>query len=128
MKNILIVEDDRLLGRSILDTLKEEGYQAVWMSGSDQAWAALALQPFDLIYLDIMLSGSPEDGYHILQKLRAEGSQHQLTPIVMLSNFGQANEIQKAMELGANDYIIKANIDLEYLLEVTITFTQKAGV
>jgi two-component system, OmpR family, response regulator len=118
MKRILIVEDDKLLGKAIADTLAEADYEVVWAENGADALTAISQKPVDMVYLDIMLPG--EDGYSILQKIKADAN-HADTPVVMLTNLGQMSEINKAMEMGANDYIVKANVDLEKLVELTRT-------
>ena len=62
MANILVVEDDKLLGREITSVLGEGGHTVVWLQGSEEFEQTLAAQHFNLIYLDIMLPGE-KDGY-----------------------------------------------------------------
>jgi DNA-binding response OmpR family regulator len=117
MTTLLVIEDDKLLGREIAAALQEGGYGVVWILGSEELEKALAGHAFSLIYLDIMLPG-PKDGYKILTELKAS-EQYKHIPVVMLSNLGQMAEMDRAMELGALDYLIKANIDLDKLVEMT---------
>ena len=118
MKTILIVEDDKLLGKSLKATFEEAGYAVVWAKNSDEVFQALPATAINLIYLDIMLPGTM-DGYAILNQLKQSDSVYKQIPVVMLSNLGQMDEIDKAMAAGALDYVVKANIDLESLVELT---------
>lgn len=117
MKAILLVEDDRLLGEAITQTLSDEGFQVFWSKTADEAFEALNLQEIGLVYLDIMLPGSI-DGYEILRRIKSEPKWKDY-PVIMMTNLGQMNEIDRAMELGASDYFIKANIDLDKLVSLT---------
>jgi len=117
MANILVVEDDKLLGREIATALTEGGHTVVWIKSSEEFEQALLENAFSLIYLDIMLPGT-KDGYALLKELK-EMEDRKNIPVVMLSNLGQINEMQRAMDLGAMDYLIKANIDLDKLLDLT---------
>lgn len=117
MKTILIVEDDKLLGRAISQTLENEGYKVFWSRNAKEAFEALKAQEMSLIYLDLMLPGD-KDGYEILRDLKQD-EQRKSIPVVILSNLGQMSEIDRAMDLGASDYVVKANIELEKLVELT---------
>lgn len=117
MSKILLVEDDKLLGEAIVQTLTDEGYELFWSRTADEAFEALEMQEINMIYLDIMLPGEV-DGYEILRRLKNE-DRWKTIPVIMLTNLGQMSEIDRAMELGASDYFIKANIDLEKLVELT---------
>jgi DNA-binding response OmpR family regulator len=116
MARVLIVEDDESLAKAIASALTDAGFGVDLAANATQAYEKLAGDLPDLLYLDIMLPG--ESGYEILTKLR--GQERTMTmPIVMLTNLGQMNEINRAMEAGATDYIVKANIDLDKIVELT---------
>lgn len=114
---ILLVEDDKLLGEAIVQTLSAEGFQVFWAKSGEEALKVLELQEISLVYLDIMLPGEM-DGYDIIRKIKTDPRWKDLS-VVMLTNLGQMSEIDRAMELGATDYFIKANIDLEKLINLT---------
>ena len=115
-QTILIVEDDVLLGQTISDALTEQGYEVLWAKLKEQALEYLKSNTIDLVYLDIMLPG--DDGYMILELLKNTQAYASI-PVVMLSNLSQPGEVEKAKELGAEDFIVKSGIDLERLVEVT---------
>ncbi len=112
----LIVEDDPeiafllkyLFEREMWNvTLLEDGHQAFEYIGSNS--------PPDLILLDIMLPY--QDGYQIISKIR-ENKEWQETPIVMLTAKSQEQDIVRALELGANDYITKPFQPIELLARI----------
>ena len=117
MANILVVEDDKFLGREIGMALEGGGHEVFWIKNSDEVSEALESQSFDLIFLDIMLPGN-KDGYALLAEMK-NSEKYKNVPVVMLSNLGQMSEIDKAMEMGAMDYVVKSNIDLDNLVELT---------
>jgi DNA-binding response OmpR family regulator len=118
MQTILLVEDDKLLGKSVKATLEDAGYEVRWATDAVQAFEFLAQGDVRLVYLDIMLPGEV-DGYEILRRIKVADSGYTAIPVVMLSNLGQMEEIDRAMEIGASDYVVKANIDLDQLVELT---------
>jgi DNA-binding response OmpR family regulator len=113
MAKILLIEDDALLARTIGNYLTKAGYELYVAIDIDQAWEALRVQQIDLIFLDIMLP--KVDGLAILEKLKSN-SEYQAIPTIMLTNLGESETMDRAMKLGAKDYIIKSNIDLEDLV------------
>jgi DNA-binding response OmpR family regulator len=117
MKALLVVEDDKLLGKEITEELIDAGYEVFWARDGREAFEALNAQEVGFVYLDLMLPGEM-DGFEILRRMKLE-DKYKNIPVVILSNLGQMNEIDRAMGLGASDYVIKANIDLDKLVELT---------
>src|SRR3989344_606289 len=115
MAAILMVEDDRLLGREMKIALEKAEHTVWWTQNGDEAMEVLRTEKIQLVFLDIMLLGSM-DGYEILKRIKGEAQWDEI-PVVMVSNLGQMEEINRAMELGAVDYVVKANIDLDQLVE-----------
>ncbi len=116
-RKVLVVEDETLLAQSVQETLEESGFEVEWARDGQEAWQKLRKDKFDLVLLDIMLPGD-EDGYAILRRLKASSSEYKDVVVVMMTNLGQIGEMDRAMELGANDYVIKSNVDLERLVEL----------
>lgn len=66
----------------------------------------------DIVLLDIILPAL--DGFQILSFIRASKKEAlKKVPVIMLSNLGQEDDIKKAMEMGANDYLVKAHFTTE---------------
>ncbi len=115
---ILVVEDEALLGQSVQEVLEESGFVTEWARDANETWHKLEeMGKVDLVLLDIMLPGG-EDGYGILRRLKMNNSEYKETLVIMMTNLGQIGEMDRAMELGADDYIIKANIDLDRLVDL----------
>lgn len=114
MKTIMLVEDDLSLGKALKDHFEKHNYTIIWATDASEAIVLLGTR-LDLILLDIKLPGKI-NGFDLLGKIRSENSAQKDTPVVMLTNLGEMDSIEKATELGADDYIIKSNIDLASLL------------
>lgn len=111
-QTVLIVEDDMfiadLLGRKL-----HEKFNVFQASDTTQAEKVLNEQTIDLMCLDIILPG--EDGYSFLGRIKASESFKNI-PVLILSNLGQREEIEKGIKAGAADYLIKANMSPEEIL------------
>lgn len=90
--------------------LGAEGFE-VKAAGDGEVGVQMALtEKPDLILLDIVLP--KKDGYEVLTEIRAnESTKH--TPIVLLTNLGSISDVEKALELGATTYLVKADYKLE---------------
>ncbi len=109
-KKILIVEDDEFLRSLAAKRLEKEGYKIdVAIDGETAYPKAVEAKP-KLILLDLLLPGI--DGFAVLEKLRADDNFKNI-PVVVFSNLGQKEDIEKAKQLGANDFLIKANFTLD---------------
>ncbi len=110
MKNILLIEDDTFLIDIYTTKLKESGFDVEVANNGEKGLKELTGKSFDLLLLDIVL---PQiDGWEILEKIKdlKPSFQHlDSLKIVILSNLGQKEEVEKGMELGATKYLIKAH-------------------
>ncbi len=105
-KKVLIIEDDRLLREMLFRKLEKEGDEVFSvMDGSEAFEKTKEIKP-DVILLDLILPGS--NGFEILENVKKE-PEFKDTPVIVLSNLGQKSEIDKGLELGAVDYLVKAH-------------------
>lgn len=103
-KRILVVEDTELLRRMYRDRLIQDGYE---VSDAPDGLAALALlrdEQFDLILLDLIMPRM--GGIQVLEAVKQD-PRTQSTPIIVLTNLGEEDTIERAVSLGAVDYLIK---------------------
>jgi two-component system chemotaxis response regulator CheY len=106
-KKVLIVDDDKFLLDMYSVKFREDGFEVETGNGGEDGLQKLrAGLEVDVIMLDIVM---PEvDGFDFLEAVKKENLGG--TPkLVVLSNQGQEEEIQRAMDLGADDYIVKAS-------------------
>lgn len=105
---VLIVEDDKFLSELISTKLDKEGFNiALAGDGETGLKKAEEFKP-EIVLLDIMLPGM--DGFEVLEKLKAHAdSDVKKIPVIILSNFGQESKVERGLQLGAVDYLVKAN-------------------
>ncbi|PIY97035.1 MAG: response regulator [Candidatus Kerfeldbacteria bacterium CG_4_10_14_0_8_um_filter_42_10] len=105
-QKILLIEDDKMLLEMYSSKFNREGYDIVTAeNGSDGLKLAKENKP-DLILLDIILPKL--DGFATLKEIRGDANIKN-TPVILLTNLGQDQDIQKGKALGADDYFVKAN-------------------
>src|SRR4030042_4379797 len=114
MLALLLVEDDQLLGRTISSYLEKAGLTVYWAKKGEDVFDALAAQPVQLILLDIMLPDI--DGFQVLERLKSDEKYNKI-PVVMLTNLSESAQMDKATKMGAVDYIVKSNIEMNELVE-----------
>ncbi len=109
LQNVLIVEDDVMILELYRTTLVRDGFHVEIASDSHQAYEVLKKYTPDVVLLDIMLPG--ESGLDILKELRTNPVYNcQQTRILMLTNLAQKGLADNAFELGADGYVVKADI------------------
>ena len=109
-QKILIVEDDEFLRSLAAKRLEKEGYSVLTATDGTSGLKLAGEEAPAIILLDLLLPGM--SGYEVLEKLRATESTKS-TPVIVFSNLGQKEDVEKAKGLGANDFLIKANFTLD---------------
>lgn len=109
MFQILVLEDDQDLNRTVCTFLNQAGYQATGCLDAPSAYDALYAQVFDLIVSDIMLPG--DDGFSFVQNVR---SLNQNIPILFMTARDDMAAKQRGFRIGIDDYMVKP-IDLDEL-------------
>lgn len=103
---ILVVEDDQFLRDLIVQKLKREGFAvAEAITGADALRMAKEAPPA-IILLDLILPGM--DGFEVLRQMK-EDKAIAAVPIIILSNLGQQEDVDRGLRLGASDFMIKAH-------------------
>lgn len=103
---ILIIEDDKFLRDLITQKLQREGFATTEaMDGEEGLKVARENKP-DLILLDLILPGI--DGFEILKRIKNDKTTAQI-PVIVLSNLGQKEDMNRAISLGAEDFMVKAH-------------------
>ncbi|MBI2636706.1 MAG: response regulator [Parcubacteria group bacterium] len=105
-KKILLLEDEEMLATMYKTKFEREGMEIDVASDGEAGLAMAKAENYGIILVDIIMPKL--DGFAVLKKLR-EMPQYQATPIIMLTNLGQEEDIAKGRALGATDYLIKAN-------------------
>ncbi len=107
-KRVLIVEDEKPIASALNELLNNEGVKAQVASDGVQALKTLEKQSFDLILLDILMPGL--GGYDVLNIIHLE---HPKTKVIVISNLSREEEINRAKQLGADEYIVKSDMSLK---------------
>lgn len=107
---LLLVEDDTMIGESVLDLLRAEHYAVDWVKDGEMAETALRTQTYDLVLLDL---GLPRrDGLTVLRSLRARKER---LPVLIATARDSVEQRIEGLDAGADDYVLKP-YDLDELL------------
>ncbi len=109
-KKILIIEDEPFIVTLLADHLKKAGLILDLAQDAETGLEKTRAQHPDLVLLDLILPGMT--GFDFLEKKRLEDSIANI-PVLVLSNLGQKDEVDRARALGAVDFMVKAHFDLE---------------
>lgn len=113
---VLLVEDDQFLRELMITKLTREGFRVLAAVDGREGMTMIQTERPQLILLDIILPGL--DGFSVLQQTRASSDPKVAAiPIVLLSNLGQDSDVQKGRQLGATDYLIKANLTIDEIIK-----------
>ena len=113
-KTIIIIEDDKFLRELIVQKLLKEGYEISEAIDGEEGIKKIKEEKPDLILLDLILPGI--DGFEVLSQM-GEDPKLSLIPVIILSNLGQKEDVEKGMKLGAVDYLIKAHFTPGEIIE-----------
>jgi DNA-binding response OmpR family regulator len=102
MPKVLIIEDDEVIAQGMANHLSASGFDPLWVSKGEPGLARLRYEQPDVCVLDLMLPGM--DGWRLIETARAEGIG---TPIVVVSARGTEHDRVHALEIGADDYLVK---------------------
>jgi len=104
--NVLLVEDDVFLSGIYQKKFEMEGFKVTTADNGEKALVEAKKKKPDIILLDILLPKL--DGFAVLEKLKGD-AETQNIPVILLTNLGQKDDVEKGLEAGAADYLIKAH-------------------
>jgi len=113
-KTILIIEDDKFLRELITQKLIKEGYEASEAVDGEEGIKKIKEEKPDLVLLDLILPGI--DGFEVLSRMREEPDLSRI-PVIILSNLGQREDVERGLKMGAVDYLIKAHFTPGEIIE-----------
>ncbi len=119
---VLLVEDDEMLGRAVLQALHDASYAVDWVTDGAKASAALVHHEFELVLLDLGLPG--RDGLEVLRALRAAGD---ATPVLILTARDSVDARIEGLDIGADDYLGKPFAVGELLARLRALVRRQAG-
>lgn len=99
---ILVVEDDPMIGKTVVDTLRDNGMTVEWAKSGWEATGFLSAGTFDLVLLDLGLPG--RDGMEVLTDLRARDKK---LPVIIVTARDGLDDREAGLDAGADDYVLK---------------------
>lgn len=119
---IVVVEDEELLLKGLNVILLSAGFDVISATDGEAGEKAILDALPDCVLLDIMLP--KKTGFEVLEAIRKEPKTKHI-PVIILSNMGQTDEVKKGLALGAQDYFIKAETDLDAVVEKIQKYLKK---
>jgi DNA-binding response OmpR family regulator len=113
-KIILVVEDDKFLRELMTQKLIREGFKISEAVDGEEGLKKIKEEKPGLVLLDLILPGI--DGFEVLTKMKEDPETSQ-TPVIILSNLGQREDVERGLKLGATDYLIKAHFTPGEIIE-----------
>ncbi|MGM0439026.1 MAG: response regulator [Patescibacteria group bacterium] len=117
MKKVLIIEDEEVLRSLVKKKLTKKGYDVEEAEDGEVGMSKMKEFNPDLILLDIIMPNM--GGFEVLEEMNEEENLSKI-PVVIVSNSGQPVEINKAKELGVEDWIVKTEFDPKEVLEKVV--------
>lgn len=111
---ILLVEDDRFLRELMSQKLIKMGYDLIAAVDGEEGVEKAKSEKPEIILLDIMLPGI--DGFGVLTQVKADPGTAEI-PVIMLSNLGQKEDIDRALKIGATDFLVKAHFTPQEIID-----------
>lgn len=105
-KTILIAEDEELYRKILKNRLQKDGFNVVVATNGEEALQLARANLPHIMLLDLMMP--IKDGFHTLQEMKSDQKLKDIK-VVVLSNLGQEEDLKKIMDLGATDYLVKAD-------------------
>jgi DNA-binding response OmpR family regulator len=112
-KFILVVEDDPIL-KNLLGHTFAGKYQTLYASDGNEALGLFEQYKPGIVLLDLMLPTM--DGFAVLETIRKRADELKDVPVIVVSNLGADKDKDRAMTLGATEYLVKAEVSIEEIV------------
>jgi len=119
---ILIIDDDLFILEMYVLKFKAEGFQVNTATDGRSGLEKIKEYKPDVVLLDVVMPTL--DGFEVLQELKKQKAPRQFK-IVLLTNLGQKEDVERGMQLGADDYVIKAHFTPSEVVEKVKSLFQK---
>lgn len=124
-QKILIIEDEDVLRNVLASKLAKEGYDVVTAGDGELGIEKMRAENPDIVLLDILLP--KKNGYQVLEERMGDESLRKI-PVMVISNSGQPVEVKRLLELGACDYLVKADFTPEEVISKMRTCLTDIGI
>jgi CheY-like chemotaxis protein len=122
---IFVVEDNEFLIKFYRIKLEKEGYSVIFACNGEEAMKKMQTEMPDIILLDLIMP--KKCGLEVLAELKKD-PKFQNIPVLVLTNLGQGEDMKKAMDAGADDYIVKADTSFEDIISKIEKHLKKKAV
>lgn len=119
---VLLVEDDRMIGKAVQEALKDASYAVDWVKNGQAALTTLSSQHYDLMLLDLGIPG--KDGLEVLKSIRA---QHNPVSLLIITARDRLDDRLRGLDGGADDYVLKPFEMAELLARMRAVQRRKGG-
>ena len=113
-QKVLIIEDEDVLRNILAKKLEKEGYEVVVAADGEKGMESVRNENPDIVLLDILLP--KKNGYQILEEMHDDVDLKKI-PVLIISNSGQPVEVKRLLELGACDYLVKADFEPKEVID-----------
>lgn len=113
-KKIMIVEDDEHISKVYEIKLAKEGFATSLAIDGEEAVAKIIAEKPDLVILDLMLP--KKDGFGVLEDMKKVPELARI-PVIVLSNLGQQSDQERALALGAKEYLVKVDNPIQGVID-----------
>lgn len=111
---IVIVEDEEILQKVLKEKFEKENFKVSVASDGEVAFSVIKKTQPDMILLDLILP--KKSGFEVLEEIKSDASL-KTTPVIVLSNLGQDEDIKRALQMGADDYLVKTQHPINEVLD-----------
>lgn len=109
-KRVMIVEDDEHISKVYEIKLSKEGIESSLAKDGEEAIKKITAEKPDLVLLDLMIP--KKDGFDVLEEIKKNPETASI-PVIVLSNLGQQTDQDRAIGLGANEYLVKVDYPIQ---------------
>jgi DNA-binding response OmpR family regulator len=120
-KTILFIEDESALQKTVGEIIRKEGYDMISALDGELGMTLAKEKRPDLIMLDLVLP--KKDGFEVLKSLK-QNEWTKKIPVVVVTNLGKMENMDKAIELGATAYLVKSDYTLKEIIDKVKTIIE----
>ena len=121
LKKILLIEDDKFLRELMNKKLLTMGYDVVAAADGESGLTMIKEAKPDVVLLDLILPGI--NGFEVLERAKKDPDTMNV-PVIILSNLGQSEDIEKGLKLGAKDFLVKAHFTPQEIINKLKTIVE----
>ena len=112
-KKVMIVEDDEHITKVYEIKFTKEGIRSIFARDGEEAITKILAEKPDLILLDLMVPKI--DGFAVLEQIKLHPETSKI-PVIVLSNLGQKSDQDRALKLGANEFLVKVDCSIQEVI------------